>query len=219
MKDSRNQRKDFLVEQEKLVIKLQKRYNKLRQISNNMGYADLNPPIRSGWVRSFVIRPFVKDRKEYKTIVALLPLIQNEVVCDNKEFVLPKRRHKKARPIEQNLRSLTDKQYEALEPDQQRFFTPVWKRHRYWKTLYRSWEFNKSQWLDFSIKPHYIRRVKLFDADIEKEMNEINDRLWGKENLYQRYAKDKPSKYKEYGKDWKSNTFDKISSIEIREAL
>ena len=216
---SRKERKQFLIKQEKLVISLLKRLNKLRRIQNNMGYAPLNPPIRAGWERSFTFRPFVKTYKEYKILETILPLIQNTITCDNKEFVLPKRRHRKAKPLIQNPLSLMDKDYYKLELSQQKYFSPVWHKNRYWSGTYRTWEFNRPQWLDFSIKPHYITKVKLFDADIVKEMEEINDRLWGKENLYQRYAKDKPSKYREYGKDWKTATFYKMSSKEIKEAL
>lgn len=219
MQDSRKTRREFLKTQEKLVINLQDRYNELRKIHNNFGYAPLDPPIRSGWERSFVFRPHVKTYKEYKVLQSILPHIQNVVVCDNKEFVTSKRRRRKAKPVEQSLRALSDKDYFSLEPSQQKYFSPSWRRHRYWHTVYRVWEFNRPQWLDFSIKPHYITKVKLFDADIVKEMEEINDRLWGKENLYQRYAKDKPSKYREYGKDWKTATFYKMSSKEIKEAL
>ena len=193
MSDSRKSRKVFLESKEKEVIKLLKRQNKLLEISRNLGYADLVPPIRKGWKRTFVFRPHVKLFKDYKILLQILDMIQNPVVCDNKQFVIPKRKRHKEKPIIQNTHSLSDEKYFKLDTVMQKHFTPVWRRYRYWNTLYRTWEFNRQNLLDFQIKPNFITKVKLYDQDIEKELAEIHDKLWGKGQLYQKYAKDKPS--------------------------
>lgn len=219
MTASRQIRKEFLKSKEKEVINLQKRLNVLYRAKRNLGYVKLDPPIRKGWERTYALRHDLKSHRDYKTLLTVLSRIQSPLVADNKDFILPKRRHRRAKPLEQTPNCLSDKDYYALEANEQRYFAPVWKKYRYWNTLYRVWEFTKPQFLVFSVKPYYIKEVRLFDQDIEIEIKEINDRLWGKENLYQRYAKDKPSSCRDYGPKVKEKILDREMFKEVEEAL
>ena len=59
------------------------------------------------------------------------------------------------------------------------------------------WEFRFPELLVFEIRPHFIYKVKLVDSDIEREIQYIKDILWGVDDLYGKYAKDKPSAMKD----------------------
>lgn len=215
---SRKDRSEFLTSKEKEVKKLFKRLDILRKAQRNLGFVELQPPIRSGWERLFVLRSDLKHHKDYKTLQSILTKIQNTVVSQNKNFVI-KTKRKKSKPIEQNLNHLTDKEYEKLEDKEKDYFCPRWTYSKIWKMSFRTWHITKPQFFEYKIQPHYITKVKLMDPDIEKEINFINSRLFGIEDLYGKYARHKPSNYKAYGKENKKLTLKKLQEQEIKEHL
>lgn len=192
---SRKTRKEFLSYKEKEVVFLLKRLNELYKAKNNLGYVTITPPLRAGWVRKFGLKPSCMYRRDYNTLADILSLIQNTVVCTNKDFLRKSKRKKKV-PIEQNPLDISDKTYNRLSEEEQAFFTKKIKNVGSYS--YPIWQFRKPELLIFDVKPHFITKVKIFDEDLETEITEIRDRLWGKENLYARYAKDKPSPTRDY---------------------
>jgi hypothetical protein len=205
MKDSRESRKAFLKDKEKEVRQLENRLRLLQDIDRKLGYVKLENPLRAGWERSYTFIPHVTFRNDYDELLQILDLIQETVVSPNKEFI--RKRGKRIKPIEQSPRYINKDKFLSLSRRQQSYFTPILKRVGWLREYHYVWVFNRENWLTFKIKAHYIRKVKLFDEEIDSEITRLMNKLYYRDRLYCRYGKDIPRQRYE-GK------YDRLTQIE-----
>lgn len=217
MKGSRESRKAFLKDKEKEVRKLENRLNLLRSIDRKLGYVTLENPLRAGWERSYTFIPSVTFRDDYDSLLEVLALIQETVVSPNKEFI--RKRGERIKPIEQSPRYINKDKFLSLSRKQQSYFTPVLKRVGWLREYHHVWVFNRENWLTFKVEAHYIRKVKLFDEEINSEIAYLMNKLYYRDRLYCRYGKDIPRQRYEGRYDRLTQIEQKILKEEVGEEM
>lgn len=185
---ARSDRAAFLSGKKKEAIRVQKRLNALYKIRHEAPLVPLDKPVRSGWKRFFAVRPDVRKSPQGHRIQHLLDaLLQNIEYSSRKDFTRRDWKTKKYLPIEQNLRYILPKDYEALRPGEKTHFyltffvqkamygMPKTKKEVY--VFLNDWQFI------FRIKPHYLTHVKTIDEEVETEIKELDkyfnsERMW-----------------------------------------
>ena len=164
---------------EKKAVNLLKRYNELHRISRNTPWIPVDPPVRAGWDRFFVVRHDLVKQKLGEKVAKVLPIINSHIFCRNKNFLHKDWLTGKIVPIEHVTQDLTEREYNALDKEFLIWFTPRMKKSRWMRHSYKVYEFNRPQFLDYQTKPHYITHRPVHDGELNAELDYIHDMLWG----------------------------------------
>lgn len=178
---TKRQRKRASIEaKDKNLIRLYKQDKELRKQKQELPMIDLSPPIQKGYKRFFVVREDVKRSKMGSFYENLLQKINTSQYNETKIF--KKKTKKFGRKIhverEQTLKvfypndfvklKLNERQIECFEL---RLVQEVRGKTIYAKEVYvfkEPWRFV------LRIRPNMIEKVKLFDAELEQKMAEVD---------------------------------------------
>jgi len=195
-------------------------------------YVTPEKPIRDGWKRSFVIRyPHILSGQN-SAARELLPILQSVAYCDRKDFIHKihwpdGRRGWYWGPVEQHLRHISKRQYETLRPDLQQFFRKLspWEMtssirwSRWWKFMMApEYVFKKPYLYDLKVEKNYKDRVLLLDPDAESRKKELNEKLYGNSDLYDKKAKLLNFNNENHpGYRWRNKVANKIANKEFEQ--
>jgi len=204
-----------------------RRYMKLFDAKRNLGMMELDEPRRNGWVRNFVLKEESKNRKDADVLQSIVELINAPMYSKERDWENGTQRISKAEwgipHIEnQAIKPLSDKEYEALTPQQKKFFVRLAIRYQTFNknTIVRYQWCVDRPYIYFKLKDsrHYITHVPILDPDIERESDEIWD--WIHTNgLYHKLAKANGWRTKWYDEDYKGKKLSKAILDDMREEV
>lgn len=180
IRTKRRKKRASIEANDKKLIRLYKQNKELRKQKQELPMIDLVPPIQKGYKRFFVVREDVKRSKAGSFYENLLQKINTFQYNETKIF--KKKKKKFGRKIyverEQSLKvfypndfaklKLNERQIECFEL---RLLQEIRGRTIYAKEVYvlkEPWRFV------LRIRPNMIEKVKLFDAELEQKMAEVD---------------------------------------------
>jgi hypothetical protein len=174
---------------DKKLYFINKEYRRICNQIQDLGYEELNPPIRKGYKRLFVLREETmhSSRAEfYKTILEKINTIRYSL--DKKFKEKKKRKIKKWKYQKQSVQEL--KEVSAYEFHRKDAFTEEEKSCFYEveffyspARIYQAKYIFKEPWrFELKVKPHYITKVKSMDILLEQCKSELAKYLERDEN-------------------------------------
>ena len=169
--------------EERELRRLYQKYISIGKAINNLGWLDLDKPIYLGYIKQFVLRDDISRRKDASIFEGILKSINDFSTCKNKDFMAKEWKTKKKVPISHNLKYLTKKKFNKLPTNQQKHFSAAYDhKHSCWK-----YRFVLSYYFVPKIDKNYAYRIRVFDADLERQSDEIErhietNNLWPKIN-------------------------------------
>jgi hypothetical protein len=132
-------------------LRYEKEAKELWKAQRNMPLIPLEKPIRHGWNRFYILRQDLQKHRHHKELAAILEIINTETWCDRKDFLRKSYRTGKLVPVEQDLRYLSEKEYEKLDEKLKPWFEKRQLRHRHWNMMYWVYVFTHPQFYVFKI--------------------------------------------------------------------
>lgn len=182
---SKINRQAFHKEHDKKLKALWFEHQKVSEALRNMGYIELDVPIRSGYDRFFVLRKDAYNRKDADVLERLLKLINVTVHSRDKKYTKKDWKTKKIVPVQQHPKILDKPEYEKLNEQERSYFEV-------------SYDFDKRRWkymfkypylLTFKIVNHYITKVRQIDPVLESRKKELDQLIYENGYNYGRLAK------------------------------
>ena len=219
----RKGRAEFYFRKEKEAIALQKRLELLSKLRwhyhfDKSNLIELPKPIRRGWINYFVVRhDFAKSNKA-KILNQILPLIQNPIVCDRKDFTINRcdgKKLKKYIPMEHLLNHLYEHEYEKISEEMKSYFYST-ELTRKWGGSIKVYVFKLPYMFVEKIKPHYITHTYILHNEVIAEFEYIHDKIWNSDNLgfkYLNYSSHDSDWY-----DWTQSKKNKLNKIKLKES-
>lgn len=179
-------------DKEKKLLALHRELSSLYTQRQNARWIVLDPPIRNGYVRSFIVRPDIQRSKYGPFFEGILKKINTVQYSDKKDF------KKKARKRGRKIR--VPKEQHLLRPDEAHFrklgFTEREKQLFIQKSKYkpqrrmtiRYYEFADPWRFVLRVRPHYITHQRVIDPVLESKIQQLN-RLFKQEQLFARIRK------------------------------
>ncbi|WP_128330484.1 hypothetical protein [Apibacter sp. HY039] len=170
---------------DKKLIQLRREYDKVRMIIENLGFEELETPIRKGYERLFVLREDVKENKKSDYYQNILTKINTYRYSDNKKFT--KRKRKKR--LSKHKYKLAEIQQILLEPERHHFEKLTFKEDekklfiliQYYDYPSRKWKekyvFSEPWRFVLKVRPHYITKIRKRDCNLENRRNEISQKI------------------------------------------
>lgn len=171
---NRQHRKENIIEEEKDLIKKYNRLNEVRDMISNLGYKELDKPIRWGYDKFFILRADVAKRKDAKFIQSLLDMVNTPTFSRKKDFICKDWRTKKYIVMKHELDLLSHHNYNKLSEKEQSHF--VKHRKPDWRGIWYTAGFELSlppYYFVEKIKSHWVYKVKITDSELESEEGEI----------------------------------------------
>lgn len=181
----RENRRLYLEAKNKEVLRKDRRWAELWRIQReNTNKIKLEEPIRSGWEKTFVVRPDLLRSEKGQILTKLLKLVNNTIVCNRKDFKYKAHFGKRQwKEMVHKLNDITPKQFEELDRKEQAYFEPVYRR-KYSSKPYKMYEF-KYHWMYVPVvKPHYIYELDLIEPDVISEIDIIGTHLFDFREIY-----------------------------------
>jgi hypothetical protein len=180
-KISRRDRRFTRKQRDKELIALDERRNKLwEERAKGMEYVEIEP-YRNGYIRYFDLREDLVGRSDYKYIREALDACNIEQYCRNKKFHFTRKyyrsRYSRYFVREMKLNTIQDKEYNKLSDGAKNFFDKEEKVS--WSgVVYNVWHSSFPVWmLVVKIKPHIIRYRKVYNVDIESQLQELRNKI------------------------------------------
>lgn len=191
----------LLKDRQKEVIRLKKKYDLLWKAKRSLPLIPLDKPVRAGWERNFIVREDVRKGPHGKFLEQLLTKLNNTEICKDKSFVAYNWKTGKIEPIEQDLKILEEKSYEALTLQEKNQFNKEFRIFKFWYTTEKRpvWVIKQPWRFVFKMKPHFLTHTRAIDGDIESEMEKLSDKLWGGDRMAYKYGN---HGYNSDEKDW-----------------
>lgn len=193
---------------QKELLKLDTERRKLEDIRRDYPTIELNPPIQTGWEKTFELRDDCTRRSDADVYRRILGVINRKVFCRRKDFV--DKWSKK--PVILELDIIGEGQWEKLDwPEHyKKYFTFgdwVDRCCTITKKIYykRGYKFNQPFYFVERIDPYLMTHRKVMDGEVEGRIGEINDKFY-RDNLWTELAKyENGSTYswRENGDTWK----------------
>lgn len=169
---------------DKEVLALYMRKSKLYQAKRGMRLVELPKPIRSGYMKFFVLRPDIANSSEAGMYRQILHYVQSTVYSRNKDFLRKDYKTKKMIPLEHRPKAIGHKDWNKLidgtfNAKQQQMFERVWKQTgiKNPKVGHFQYEFLKDWTFIEKIEPHYKTHTLLLDPDLESELDQISNKI------------------------------------------
>ena len=177
----RLQKEDF----DKQLIQVYLKRKELNESIRNLPMVPLAVPYQKGWMRTFVLREDVKHSKYAGFYEQLLAKINTIKYSNDRHFKKKKRKHRKTIYVDTpqslimfderawNHPKLNLTEHERLFFIPQTFWNPNLKRFEVKYVFSEPWRYV------LKVKPYMITKVKLLDANLEGELNKLDDYLDG----------------------------------------
>lgn len=182
-------------DKDKHLIGLNRELEKLRLAKRAMPMIALNPPIRRGWKRYFILREDVRNSKDAVFYENLLRKINTEQFSSNKDFKKKVKRKGKKEWVqkEQLLKVilLQDLPKFKLSDKELECFTLVSKTEVINKKVYLKYFYVfKQDWrFVLRIRPNFIDKMKAVDEEIDLRLSELRNEIFGNYENYSRIWK------------------------------
>ncbi|MBL0330111.1 MAG: hypothetical protein IPP64_12005 [Bacteroidetes bacterium] len=206
------QKKDL----EKKLIYVYKELKRIRREHNNLGYADLVPPIQKGWKRFFVLREDVARTSDAIIFQQIIDKINVPAYSHRKDF--KKRKKQKGKKVYvdcvQQLPVIELYQLRTLKlTEKERTYFNLERRYdpKHWH-LFRQVLVFKEPWrFVLKVIPNMITHVKIIDPALMKAEQEYENYLI-KNNLRNKMYKILDG-YAKYNSNWKKQDKMKYKSL------
>jgi hypothetical protein len=181
-------------ENEKELISIWKKKNRLMQGKRALNLVELPKPERWGYKRFFVLREDVAKSREAAFFQGILKLIQSTIISRDKKFEYKDYKTKTKKPIMQYVKDIDLRSWNKLIAEgkltdkQQSFFERKWKNNPGNKGGYWVYEFKKPWVFELRKQPHYITHRILLDPKLESELTELENRI-DRQNLLPKISK------------------------------
>mgnify|MGYP007082080505 CR=1 FL=1 len=151
-------RPNYRKQQEKELRRLNKEYITAWRLSNDKGYYQEIEPVQRGWIRFFVLRDDIKNRKDARDIQQVLDRINVTIYCHRYDFLTRNWKTKKMVPMEHRLKTLDDANYQKLSEKHKSYFTKMLMYDKTFKRFAVRWAF-KSEFFFIHKKLLPITRI------------------------------------------------------------
>lgn len=169
--------------EEKKILALYREYNELSTSRwRDCSYIEVDPPIRNGWQRTFVLRPDVLKLHIGKYVAEALKVANVIQFSRTREFYTTKwehpvryRRKAKKEKREIVLKHIGKRELIKLSSRAQQYF---YKKIMipYWGPAYEVYVCDIPKWmLQVKVFPHYIRYFRIPNVEIESRYQEIRN--------------------------------------------
>ncbi|MGM5630600.1 hypothetical protein O2K51_06810 [Apibacter raozihei] len=167
---------------DKRLIQLRKESDKIRMIIENLGFEELETPIRKGYERLFVLREDVRENKKSDFYQNILNKINTYRYSNEKKFA--KRKRKKR--LSKHKYKLAEIQQILLEPEKHHFEKLTFKEDekklfiliQYYDYQSRKWKekyvFSEPWRFVLKVRPYFITKIRKKDWELEKRRDEID---------------------------------------------
>ncbi len=194
MRDNKKVSKE---KKEKEYLKIFRELKNLRHSIYSLEKVELPKPRFNGYKRFYILREDITRRKDAKDIQQILDKISTTAYSKTKDFSYYNIEYKYDKYNiylnRQHLKSLTQKQFDELNPHQKTFFYKSWDGksncNRYY--FFLEWMFV------FKIKQHYITHVPMLVPEMESKLSELENKI-EKHNLWPRIYKALGGRYRDY---------------------
>ena len=183
---NREHRKENKIKFEKALRKKGRDKDKVWQAIRDLGWEELDKPIRWGYEKIFVLRKDITKRDDVKQIQILLDMVNAGIISRDKKFLYKNWKTKKMEPMKHELDYISHKEYNKLTRKQQLHFKEVYKKD--WRDIYSLVGFELTlpdYYFVEKIQPYYVTRVLKTDPELQSEYDRIvqeidHSGLWGK---------------------------------------
>jgi len=183
----RERRREFHERMEKETMRLIRREDELWKIKMKLSLdkVKLETPIFWGWKRCYKLRSDIARSDDAEFYKEILKVINNFWYSKTKTFKQRMNEHgRRFFSIDddnnQNLKVLSQKEYDKLTNKQQELFEFIEFTNRWDNTTYYRYVFNRPYVFKFVIHRYYITEVLEFSPEIDSELELIDHRLWDK---------------------------------------
>lgn len=224
IRTKRRRKRASIEAKDKKLIRLYKQEKELRKRKYNLPMIDLTPPIQKGYKRFFVVREDVKRSKMGSFYENLLQKINTFQYNETKIF---KQKTKKfGRKIyverEQTLKVFYPNDFAKLQLNERQIecFELCLVQEVRGKTIYeKEVHVFKEPWrFVLRIRPNMIEKVKLFDAELEQKMAEVDAIIYDNYKNHGRLKKLRGwGRYNNYNEEKHKNPLENIPIYQIIE--
>ena len=187
----RRLKRQLIKQKDREIIAVHRAAHALDFQRKNLGWEELNPPIRKGYVKHFVLRADIMASPNAELYQKILNIIQDSIYSQNRDFTRKDRsgaKYKKRVVKFCQLKTLSEGEWRKLPTKEQNCF---YRRERLKKNKNKQsilvidyvfcfpWAFEEK------IEPHYIRKVRKRDEELEAEIKELDNYLNLKNPDYQ----------------------------------
>lgn len=168
------------IRDKELIALDRKRQELWEERAKGVEYVEIEP-YRNGYIRYFDLREDLVGRSDYKYLREALDACYIEQYCRNKKFRFARKYHRTRYSRyftgEMKLGVLQDKEYSKLSDGAKVFFEKEEKVS--WSgVVYPLWHSSFPVWmLVVKIKPHYIRYRKVYNVDVESQLQELRNKI------------------------------------------
>jgi hypothetical protein len=193
-------------EEKKKAWEFRNREDELNKIKDD--YVKLDVPIHIGFIKYYVINPLCIERLKnighLDVVKNILEKINTTIFSKSRSFLIKhgvKGKKKKFRKEPLKLKHISVGAYQLLTENEKWYFTLNTIYNRYNKSLYNVYVFNRMELLQEKIAPYFITHKKVVDTNLESEKTYVSDKLWGRDNYYNRlaYSRKSYNHYDKYG--------------------
>jgi hypothetical protein len=180
----RAERKLYVASQDKDIISLYRKRNRLFKAKYALGMVELEKPVRAGWKKYYVLRDDVSRRDDVAFYAHLLSLVNKPSYSRDKDFMYkPWGAKKRIQHIHQPS-PLSHKEYNALTEKQKAFFTEIYNV----KLKLKLFHFRDTWMFAEKVSPRFITHRFVLDPELESQLNEIDNKITS-QNLWPKIGK------------------------------
>jgi hypothetical protein len=191
LKSERRKKRLQKKEQDKKLMHLYHEFKRLQREQQNLGFADLIPPVQKGWKRFFVLRQDVVVSKDGKFFQELLEKINTTTFSHRKDFKKKRKKNGKRVDVDriQKPKEFMECEFRklALTEREKLFFKEEW-RFCYRNRLYKVYVFTEPWRFVLRVKPNMVTQVRIIDPLLKQRADEIDNYL-ERNSLYGRVFK------------------------------
>lgn len=200
--------------------RLNNEYHELWRRSFERPVVPVEKPYIGGWRRIYVLRDDIANRKDANDIRQALALVNHPVYSPRKSFLVRDYKNGGWKPMDQGLRTISEKEYEAQTPKVRSYFQ--W----YWHVAYRKVEvryrFKYPHFFVFRVSPRWVYFREVPEGDVESREQEVRNYLY-RDNLVRTiwHKIDHQSQNRDSWdrRGWKNRALDRRAKDEIRDFL
>ncbi len=166
--------------QERYLRSLDLEKEQLERASANLGWLELDPPLRDGWEKSLVLRADIAARDDVSIYLKLLSTVNQTVYSQNKNFMKRSWVSKATEFVRVEPKEFTDSEFaKDVSDDLKKFFVRIHKIDtRWYGNIERDiWCVSTPYIFEEKIKKHYKTRIRLFDSEIKSRLKEIDNHI------------------------------------------
>ena len=172
------ERAKFKEQRVKDCLRYEKESRALWEAQRKLPLIPLEKPIRHGWERFYVLRPDLHKHKHHKALMTILAMLGTTAWCDRKDFMRKKWNGKKLVPVEQDLKHLSEKEYEKLDEKLKPWFTRTLHHSRWGGWTYYVYVFTHPQFFVFKIKTFYYTHRQAVDGELESKAKYADNKAY-----------------------------------------